>query len=187
MNLGMSTAGLLQRPRNGGRRRLPRRPRTGTPARKRFVAGAAAGLTSPTPRPPGVRRRPFGGAAHCCCGARSASAAADRLARRSCFSRARARDRPRQPTGGPRGAAVPLDVPQAEAPLSGPLLRKVQRALRFAHSESLARRPSARGSLVVSPKEVVHAGDGCLSPECLVSAAMVVFPKPAVKRAGAFG
>jgi transposase len=42
------------------------------------------------------------------------------------------------------------------------------------------------GELVVSPEQVVQAGDGCLSPEGLVSAAMVVVPEPSVKGCGAF-
>jgi uncharacterized membrane protein len=41
------------------------------------------------------------------------------------------------------------------------------------------------GELAVRPEEVVQAGDGCLSPEGLVSAVMVVVVEPAVKGGGA--
>ena len=41
-------------------------------------------------------------------------------------------------------------------------------------------------ALDVGPEQVVQAGDGCLSPEGLVSSVMVVAPEPAVKGCGAF-
>jgi hypothetical protein len=40
--------------------------------------------------------------------------------------------------------------------------------------------------LVVGPKQVVRAGDGCLAPDACVLAAMVVGEEPAVKGCGAF-
>jgi hypothetical protein len=44
---------------------------------------------------------------------------------------------------------------------------------------------AALEELGVRPGEVVQAGDGCLSPEGLVSAVMVVVVEPAVKGGGA--
>ena len=55
-----------------------------------------------------------------------------------------------------------------------------------ARAELLAASLAEDAELVVGPSQVVQAGDGCCSSECLVSSAMVVVPEPAVKGRGAF-